>query len=297
MGTGRRLLPLALAVILIAGCGGSSKAKGPPDLIFVSPRDGDYAIFGADAQGDNVRRLTKAKGDPSTPAGLFFQLEPTWSPDGLQIAFASKRDGSSHIFAMQADGSGTRRLTNGSKEDTRPAWSPDGATIVFGREGALFAVPAGVGKARRIGHGLGNAANPAWSPDGKLIVYDYRKPGFSIRELWLMKADGSGIHRLTKLRDVAALPAWSPDGKRIAFQSYAGRSNSEIYTISRDGTGVRRETDSGIYTISPAWSPDGKLTFSRDGSLWAIDGTGKETRLTAGSGNDSSPAWRPVRSG
>ena len=294
MGTGRRVLLLAVAVAALAGCG-SSKAKSPPELVFVSSRDGDYAIFGADAHGGQVRRLVEEKGDPSSATGLFFQIEPAWSPDGSQIAFASKRDGVTHIFVMQADGSGARRLTNGSKEDSRPSWSPDGTKILFAREGALFAVPAAGGKARRVGRGLGNAANPTWSPDGKLIAYDYRIPGFSIREIWLMNADGSGTHRLTNLRNVSAVPAWSPDGKRIAFQSNAGvRTHYEIYTIGRDGAGPRRETRTGIDTIEPAWSPAGKLSFSRDGSIWTIDAAGKEIRLTPASGNDSSPAWRPA---
>ena len=116
------------ARFVLAGCGGSSEAKGPPDLLFVSTRDGDYAIFGADAQGGHIRRLTKEKGDPSTATGLFFQIEPAWSPDGAQIAFASKRDGATHIFVMQADGTGTRRLTNAAKDDDHPSWSPDGKT-------------------------------------------------------------------------------------------------------------------------------------------------------------------------
>ncbi len=293
MGTRFRLLSLALAMALLAGCGGSSTSKSPPDLLFVSPRDGDYAIFGADAKGDHVRRVTEAKGDPSTPAGLFFQIEPAWSPDGSQIAFASTRDGGSHIFVMRADGSGTRRITNDSTEDNHPSWSADGASIVFARQGALFVVPAGGGKARRVGRGLGNAANPAWSPDGKLIAYDYRQPGFSIREVYLMNADGTGIRKLTELRHVSALPAWSPDGKRIAFQTNSGGSHYEIYSIGLDGAGVRQETESEIDTITPAWSPDGKVTFSRDGSLWTVDDVGDETELTPSDGNDSSPAWRP----
>jgi Tol biopolymer transport system component len=293
--TGCRVLLPALAVALIAGCGGSSRPKGPPDLLFVSTRDGDYAIFGADAKGGHVHRLVDEKGDPSSPAGLFFQVEPAWSPDGSRIAFASKRDGTSHIYVMQADGSGTRRLTDTAKEDDHPSWSPDGTRIVFAREGALFAVPVAGGKARRVGRGFGNAADPAWSSSGT-IAYDYRAPGYSIRELWEMSGTGSGIRRVTALRHVSALPAWSADGRRLAFQSNARGSRYEIYTIGAGGSGLRQETGSDADAITPAWSPDGKLTFSRDGAIWTKDTAGDETRLTSGDGNDVSPAWRPVTS-
>ena len=55
----------AFAALVVAGCGGSSP-KGPPALLFVSTKDGDYAIFGADAHGGQIRRLAKEKGDPSS---------------------------------------------------------------------------------------------------------------------------------------------------------------------------------------------------------------------------------------
>ena len=72
-----------------------------------------------------------------------------------------------------------------------------------------------------------------------------------------MNADGSGIHRLTKLRYVSGSPAWSPDGKRLAFQSNVGGTHYEIYTIGRDGTGVRQVTSPRRTTIHPRGRPTG----------------------------------------
>ena len=284
----------AFAALVVAGCGGSSKPSGPPALVFVSTKDGDYAIFRADADGKHVRRLTTEKGDPATPGGLFFQIEPAWSPDGRKIAFVSGRDGVGHLFVMQADGTGTKRLTNTKQDDGRPSWSPDGKYIVFGREGALFRMPAAGGPAERVGEGPGSAADPVYSPDGKLIAYDYRKPGFSIREVYVMNADGSGIRQLTKLRQVSGLPAWSPDGTRIAFQSNARGGHYEIYTIRVDGTGLAQVTASTTTdAIQPAYAPDGSLAFARDGAIW-VDRKAVETQLTSDKNNDSAPAWRPI---
>jgi Tol biopolymer transport system component len=290
----RLLLAAAVAASLVAGCGGSSP-RGPSTLVFVSVKDGDYAIFGANADGSHPRRLTKEKGDPSTSNGLFFQVEPAWSPDGERIAFASTRDGTPHIFVMNADGTGTTRLTDSDQEDEHPSWSADGKSIVFSREGAIFLVPATGGAAHRVGHGLGNARSPAFSPNGRLIAYDYRRPGFSIREIYVMNADGTGIRQVTRLGEVSSLPAWSPDGKTLAFQSNARLGRYEIYAVGLNGTHLRQVTRSESDVIQPAWTPDGRaIGFVRDGAIWTAE-AGEEQQLTSGEDDDSAPAWRPVQ--
>jgi TolB protein len=286
------LVSLLVLASLLAGCGASTP-KGPPELLFVSTMDGDYAIFGADADGGHVRRVSKDDPDPSTPQGLFHQLEPAWSPDGARIAFVSRRDGHAHVFVVSTDGTSWRRLTSSSKDDAHPAWSPDGRHIVFSREGALFGISVSGGTARRVGRGVGSALNPAWSPDGTRIAYDYRTPGSEVREVYVMNADGTGTHRLTKLGAVSAFPAWSPDGSRIAFQSNLRLEHPEIYTTSARGGGVRKETGGSTDAIQPAWSPGGGLSFIRDGAVWLMTG-GEEKRLTSEDDNASSPAWRPV---
>jgi TolB protein len=288
----RRLVLLLPVAAALAGCG-SSAPPPPSTLLFVSSRDGDYAIFGLAANGDE-HRLTKEKGDPATREGVFFQTEPAWSPNGRRIAFVSRRDGPSHIYVMRADGTGAHRVTNAAPDDSSPTWSPDGRRIAFSRVGELFVVASGGGPARRIGQGVGGEAlDPAWSPNGKLIAYDYRPPGFSVREIWVVGVDGKQARQVTRIRDVSTQPAWSPDGRRIAFQSDAQGGHVEIYSIGLDGRGLRRETRSDIDTFDPDWSPDGRrIAFSRDGAIWAIDRAGRERKLSSGK-NDAAPVWRP----
>ena len=74
-----------------------------------------------DADGQNPLRLTDSGG-----AG-----QPTWSPDGRRIAFASNRDGNMEIYAIDADGQNLQCLTENSDHDWFPAWSPIGDRILF----------------------------------------------------------------------------------------------------------------------------------------------------------------------
>jgi len=91
-------------------------------LAFGSSRDGDYEIYVMDADGNNVRRLTRSPGIDQRPA---------WSPDGQRLAFVSNRDGNYEIYVMHADGSNVRRLTRNEERDDYPTWHPDGKRLVF----------------------------------------------------------------------------------------------------------------------------------------------------------------------
>jgi Tol biopolymer transport system component len=290
----RKLLaaPLAAVLLLAAGCGGSGDA--PRDLLLVSSRDGDYALFTMDAQGRGQTRLTSERGDLSRPEGVPFQVEPAWSPDGRRIAFSSSRAGTFDLYVMRADGTGTRRLTSTKDSDAHPTWSPDGSRLAFQRgPGRILVIGAAGSGARLLTEDTAEESQPAWSPEGSWIAYVRRAPGGPVRELWLARPDGSGRRQLTRMNAASYSPAWSPDGNTVAFASNrAGRF--DLYAIGVDGNGLRRLTRSVEDAFEPAWSPDGRtIAFSRGGSIVTIDTEGNEQRLTDPENNDSSPVWNP----
>lgn len=288
------LLCAAVAAAVIAGCGGSEEAR--PDLLFVSTRDGDYAIFEMNADGDAQHRLTSSGGDATSPAKLFFQIDPAWSPDATRIAFASRRSGTFDIYLMDADGSGTRALTPGRPNDTHPTWSSDGERIAFQRNSDIWVMNADGTEPKLVSDVTAEEGEPAWSPDGAWIAYVRRMPGTASRELWVMRPDGTDRRALTAQNATVTTPAWSPDSTRIAFSSNRDDDIYALFTIGLDGEGLRSVAPTAANSFEPSWSPDGEtIAYFEDGAIYAIAlGGGEVERLTDPANNDSSPEWNPV---
>lgn len=125
--------------------------------------------------------------------------EPAWSPDGETIAFTTDRDGADHIYLMNANGSGPRRLTSGSRSESEAAWSPDGKMLAFASgidgETEIFVVNADGTDLRQITDSPGRNQNPTWSADGSLIAFWSDRSGNP--EIYLIGVDGAGLTQLT----------------------------------------------------------------------------------------------------
>src|SRR5688572_11138111 len=74
------------------------------------------------ADGTGASRFTLSDGD---------DVQPSWSPDGSRIAWASDRGGNLEIFSAGLNGQDLRRHTLNVSPDTEPEWSPDGSAIAF----------------------------------------------------------------------------------------------------------------------------------------------------------------------
>lgn len=72
---------------------------------------GDVYLMNAD--GTNVRRLTRTPGH---------DIAAGWSPDGSKILFTSVREGFSHLFVMNRDGSKPHSISRTRRNQFDPSW-------------------------------------------------------------------------------------------------------------------------------------------------------------------------------
>ena len=239
------------------------------------------------ARGGDAQRLTNSREDDWNPA---------WSPDGRTIAFDRQDDGYNWVYAVNADGTGLRRLT--ANFNWQPVWSPDGRITYANGRGVWVMNTDGSGKRLLASVGVHITgyvmpAGIAWSPDGTLVAFT------TGTALWVMDADGKHRRKLYGVGDRRTQgPVWSPDGTMLAWTQ--GDGDLEVFVIDAAGRGPRNLTDNaGIEDTEPTWSPDSRaLAFlrKRDGEtdvyVMNADGSGQRN-LSETPAADWSPVWSP----
>jgi len=254
------------AELLLRAPGAQTNAELSPDgerVVYESWLDETSQIFVLEPNG-TTQQLTRGKRGAH---------DPTWSPDGSQIAFASKpgKGSDADIFVMDSDGSHIRRLVGTPRNDGHPDWSPKGARIAFdsrhhvrrwGSQGALIWVASVRTRTLTRLQVPFHAVDPAWSPDGRWIAYsrfvrstingETTRPIYA--GVWLMRPDGTHTRRIGKPTDsvFSENPSWSPNGSRIVFQYWPGPLRAINVRTER----LRTFPDI-VNDEQPSWSPTG----------------------------------------
>ena len=219
--------------------------------------------------------------------------EPTFSPDGNQVAFTwfgETRDNEDIYVKLIGTTGSPLRLTTDAAKDYSPAWSPDGRFIAFLRnlprgKCAVLLIPALGGRERKLAEisNLRLAFLPgpylAWSPDGNSLVIGDRDSLTEPFALFLLSIETGEKRKLTSppaQLSGDSSPAFSPEGRTLAFSRNTDSGLGDLYLLAfseglKSAGEARRISFENRGAATPAWTADGReIVFSDFRGLWRI---------------------------
>jgi TolB protein len=170
------------------------------------PGTGNFQIMVMDRNGEDAKNIPGISG-----------WDPTWSPDGQQILFASGTRGAAQLFFVNRNGGSLRQVSNLPAIRGRSDWSADGQFIVtysgpsWNRE--VYIMNADGSNARQLTPTGGNSQGPSFSPDGQWVVFTayFDKYGDDHGcEIYIIRTDGTDLRRLTNNDYCDYQPRWGP---------------------------------------------------------------------------------------
>jgi dipeptidyl aminopeptidase/acylaminoacyl peptidase len=223
--------------------------------------------------GDRRRHVYVVPADGSAEAkqithGDFEDSQPTWTPDGQSIAFASARSDDwdielkGDIYVVPADGGEPKRLTPGDSYYYCPSYSPDGKLLAvkwgpggfdFPRHPQIAVVDAETGENRRIlTASLDRNCDPY--PDLREPIWDGASIVFAIEEggsvhVYRVSPEG-GEPELVHGSEIVLTGFDARDGL-IARAGTTAPNLSELYVGEEQLTDVGRAFAKGRELVTP----------------------------------------------
>ena len=227
------------------------------------------------------------------------EREPTFSPDGSQVAFAwnGPNEDNFDTYVQVVGSANPVRITSDPAEDSYPSWSPDGRLIAFARvlEGrrAVYVVPPLGGQERRIldaGPACGTCGRPAWFADGKSLAVSVRPgPGRPTRIMRVPVEAGTPEVLVSPESEESRVlfpgdsnPAFSPDGKTLAWRRAGNRRT--LLTKELGEADVLEVAEIGLGG-DVVWSSDGGRLLFTTGENIHGGATSRLLQIPAGGGS------------
>ncbi|MCK4746236.1 MAG: PD40 domain-containing protein, partial [Bacteroidales bacterium] len=194
-------------------------------------------LFNVPVKEGYVINLTRSSGA--------FDMMPSWSPDGKQIAYWSDQSGEYEIY-LQAAGKevAPNKLTSRSKGfGYHLHWSPDSKKLAFIDEKNNVSIIDTESKVTtvagkdswNVGHGGRYSYTIAWSPDSKWLAFTLGQDNAN-NAIFLFDVDQGKAHQSTSGFYDDSQPIFSTDGKYLYFLT--DRNLSATYSDMSDGTWV-----------------------------------------------------------
>ena len=176
-------------------------SPGGSKVAMILSKDGWTDLYVCDADGGNLKRLTKSPQDESSPC---------WSPDGKWICFAAKEKERRTLCKVSPSGGAPQIIgTSGMPSPTEPDWSPDGKWIAFTaqyRSGfQICVVPAEGGTAVSLVEG----EDPSWAPNSRTLALGRRRGGRYV--LSLLDVPTKQVKDVSRISGISSQsqPSWA----------------------------------------------------------------------------------------
>ena len=258
-----------------------------------------YQIFLLDTETGDISQVSNGVGKTTCP---FIR------PGSSEILY-----GSTHHDPRSAELQAEELEMRASGRERRYAWDYD-------PEMELWVTDTESGKSRRLTNARGYDAEASYSPDGEWIVFSSTRPAFEselsekekkqleidpayFAELYRIKADGSGLERLTNTPGYDGGPFFFPDGSRIIWRRFSEDGlTADVYSAKPDGSDVKRLTDFQAMSWAPYVHPSGEYVLFASNKLgfenfevFMVDtaGTKEPVRVTYSDGFDGLPVPTP----
>jgi Tol biopolymer transport system component len=200
-----------------------------------------------------------------------------------------------------------------SGQERRYSWDYDPEMEIYVRRAVTGALD-------RLTDARGYDAEASYSPDGRFIVFSSTRRAYErdltgaerqqleldpsfFGEIYLMRADGSDVRRLTFTDGYDGGPFFSPDGTRIVWRRFDEQGLiADIWTMNLDGSDTRQITDFGAMSWAPYVHPSGRYVIFSSNKLGFenfelfivdLDGRTEPVRVTYTDGFDGLPVPAP----
>ena len=151
-------------------------------IALITDRSGEPEVCSLDIKSKELKQLSNDRTEKSNP---------TWSPDGKWVSFASSGKNAGLYLVPGAGGIAPRLLATGNGTTsqgiglTAHAWSPDSRWLAFTKTGLnlsrdVWVIPAVGGVPVNVTRDPGNAAQPQFSRDGKKLFFVSDRDGLPI---------------------------------------------------------------------------------------------------------------------
>jgi Tol biopolymer transport system component len=226
-------------------------------MIFQSEREPNnpfYQMFIMDLESGNVQRLSPGNGkttcgwvhpnmqkvmwssthlDAQIPVKVKEELSIRANP--VKGRYSWSFDDHFDIFESDLDGKKVKRLTKEKGYDAEGSYSPDGQYIAFA--------------SNRIAY------------DHKLTAEEdkkFKQDSSYFMDIYIMKADGTDVRRLTTSPGYDGGPFFSADGKKITWRRFSeSGASAEIFTMDVDGKNQKQITRLNSMSWAPFYHPSG----------------------------------------